>query len=169
MFERLKAETVVWDRLIGMRLAHLKRIIGDAGLSNQKAPRLKEIARRLRQEFGCVTLTPLTNMDDHDVEAFLTSLPGVGTKTAKCVMMYALGRKVLPVDTHVWRLSKRLGLIDCSVPYNRVHRELEAVVAPELRYDFHVNALSHGREVCRAVRPSCQVCILAELCPSCQK
>ena len=169
VFERLKSESVTWDRLTGMRLGRLKRIIGDAGLSNQKAPRLKEIARRLRREFGYVTLTPLSDMDDHEVEAFLTSLPGVGTKTAKCVMMYALGRQVLPVDTHVWRLSKRLGLIDRSVPYHRVHKELEAVVAPELRYDFHVNALSHGREVCRAIRPNCQGCILADLCPSCRK
>lgn len=166
VYDRLKDHVPDWARLLDLPTRSLKALIRDAGLSHQKAPRLKAIASRLKLDFGRVTLAPLTRMKDADATCYLTSLPGVGIKTAKCVLMYSLGRAVLPVDTHVWRVARRLRLIDESTPYPAVHEALEAVVAADRRYGFHVNAVSHGRSVCTALRPRCGRCVLRRLCPS---
>lgn len=163
VFDRLKSHMPTWDRLLGIAESELKSIIADAGLANQKAPRVLAIAHRLRQDFGAVTLVPLMYQDTRSVETYLTSLPGVGLKTAKCVMMYSMGREVLPIDTHVARIAHRLGL----APPNTSKRSaelLEQSIAPDLRYDFHVNAVAHGRNVCRAHRPVCSECVLVDFC-----
>ena len=165
VFDRLKVRTKDWSHVLRMPLRKLKALIGDAGLSHQKGPRIKAILKRLERDFGRVSLDALRRMPDDDVEAYLTSLPGVGVKTAKCVMMYSLGRRVLPVDTHVWRVARRLGFVSASVPYPEIHGALEVVVPPADRYSFHVNALSHGRKVCIALRPRCRGCPLRRLCP----
>jgi len=165
VFDRLHAAFPQWDELADVSVSRLSGIIGEAGLVNQKAPRFIEIACRLRQEFGVVTLDPLLSLPDGEVEVFLTSLPGVGTKTAKCVMMYAMSRSVLPIDTHVARVARRLGLIPDGTPRAKLHDVLERVVAPPYRYDFHVNTIAHGRAVCRAHGPKCSECPIRTLCP----
>jgi endonuclease III len=164
VFDRLKGACPRWETLLGIRLARLKAIIKDAGLSGQKAPRLKVIFRKLKQDFGSVTLQPLAAMTDQGAEDYLTSLPGVGIKTAKCILMYSLGRQVLPVDTHVWRIARRLELIPTSVPYAEVHTSLESVVPRGSRYSFHVNSIAHGRKQCLALRPKCSSCPLRSIC-----
>ncbi len=166
VFDRLKREMGCWDRLLTVDLEGLKAVITDAGLSNQKAPRLITIAARLHEDFGSVSLAPIASFEDVIAERYLTSLPGVGLKTAKCVMMYSLARKVLPVDTHVYRVSQRLGLLPPNTPRIRVHEALEAVVAPAMRYDYHVNAVAHGRVVCRAKEPRCLECAIRKSCAS---
>lgn len=166
VFERFKATLGTWEALLKTSPRKVKALIADAGLSNQKAPRLIAIARRLSEDFGAVALSPLLAMDDAEVEDYLTSLPGVGLKTAKCVMMYAMGREVLPVDTHVMRVATRLGLLSRSTSRADVHASLEAVVNPDRRYSFHVNAVAHGRQICRARAPLCSACPLDRSCPS---
>jgi len=165
VYERLKESTGGWAHVRRMPLRRLKSLIKDAGLSRQKAPRIKAILKKVAADFGKLSLAPLRRMEDAAAERYLTALPGVGVKTAKCVMMYSLGREVLPVDTHVWRVARRLGLVSGAVPYARVHGALEAVVAPGDRYAFHVNAISHGRAVCTALRPKCRTCPLRRFCP----
>lgn len=165
VFDRLRQEIHSWDDLTEMSVPELSGIVSDAGLVNQKAPRFIQIAQRLKSDFGCVTLAPLASRDNQAVENYLKTLPGVGTKTAKCVMMYSMGRAVLPVDTHVARIACRLGLLDTQVPVGRQHAALEAVVPPAHRYDFHVNAIAHGRAVCRSRHPNCGECSLSSLCP----
>jgi endonuclease III len=167
VFERLKKEVPQWSLLLRMDASDLSAIIADAGLSAQKAPRMLNIAEQLARAFGTVTLRPLETWSDAKAEAFLTSLPGVGTKTAKCVLMYALGRAVLPVDTHVRRVSRRLGLTT-HVPISWYAIALEKIVPPDSRYQYHVNALAHGREICRALRPKCFECPLVDFCASSQ-
>jgi endonuclease III len=164
VFDRLKDEIGAWSQLRSIREQDLIRIISDAGLANQKAPRLKAIAERVFTDFGPDGLDALRSMETRQAETYLTTLPGVGVKTAKCVLMYALGREVLPVDTHVGRVARRLGLVPSDMPGSRVHDALEAVVPPELRYAFHVNAVVHGRAVCKARNPKCDVCLLSDLC-----
>jgi endonuclease III len=166
VFNRLKSQFPSWDDVRKLTIDELTEAIRDAGLSNQKAPRIKAILDKVQADFGKVCLDRLREMDDHEAERYLVSLPGVGTKTAKCVLMYSLHRAVLPVDTHVWRITQRLGLIDSSLPYSQTHAALEAVVAPEDRYSLHVNALVHGREICRAKRAQCQQCPLKGFCPT---
>jgi endonuclease III len=165
VYKRVKEKSGSWDDYLQVPISELEALIKDAGLSNQKGPRIKAILERVNRDFGCVSLDALYQMSDVEVEGYLTSLPGVGTKTAKCVMMYSLGRQVLPVDTHVARVARRLGLVSGNVSSSRVHDALEEVINPEDRYAFHVNAVSHGREVCLALHPRCSCCPLNDLCP----
>lgn len=166
VYDRLKAAYPSWARLASMPNSKLKDLIQDAGLSNQKAPRLKQVVRRVMKDFGKPTLRPLKEMSDAEAERYLTSLPGVGVKTAKCVMMYSLGRAVLPIDTHVARVAARLGLLPPRTPRAAHHELLEQVVPPSARYSFHVNALAHGRALCLALRPRCSRCPLSPVCPT---
>jgi endonuclease III len=163
VYDRVRARFNSWNELLLVPPGELVSLIADAGLSRQKAPRLIAIARRLQRDFEEVSLRRLEGATDRVAESYLLSLPGVGVKTAKCVMMYALGRRVLPVDTHVRRVARRLGLVGDSTGAS-AHLELERAVRPSLRYGFHVNALVHGRRVCRARRPLCSECVLNDMC-----
>jgi endonuclease III len=139
--------------------------IKPAGLSNNRTARIKAILARLTEDFGRPTLAPLRRVSTEDAEAYLTSLPGVGEKTAKCVLMYSLDREVLPVDTHVKRIATRLGLIAEGASDREAHAALEEAVPPELRFGFHVNGVCHGREVCTKHQPRCSSCCVRKLCP----
>lgn len=101
-------------------------------------------------------------MGDAEAEAFLTSLPGVGPKVAKCVLMYSLDRKVLPVDVHVHRVARRLGFATKKRP-DTSQDLIEAEIPSNLRYGFHVNAVAHGRKVCKS-EPLCDRCPLVSIC-----
>ena len=164
VFERLKQRAPNWSEVLVMPVRRLRAIIKDAGLSHQKAPRIKAVLARVHKDFGTLKLDGLRTMSDAAATAYLTSLPGVGLKTAKCILMYSLGRAVLPVDTHVWRLARRLGVVEETIPYPRVHAVLEEIVAPADRYSFHVNAVAHGRAVCLARFPRCDRCCLRRGC-----
>ena len=139
----MKAGTRDWEALVAMPVREIQRLIRDAGLSEQRATRLKGIAERLLRDFGRVTLEAVADYDDGRALDYLSSLPGVGVKTAKCVMMYSLGRQVLPVDTHTARVGVWLGLV-AAAGVHGVDHGLSEVVPPGLRYDFHVNAVAHG-------------------------
>jgi endonuclease-3 len=106
----------------------------------------------------------LRDMPMDAARAELESLPGVGPKTAACVLLFSCGLPALPVDTHVHRLAKRLGLIDERTSAEQAHRLLADAVAPEDVYDFHVRLIAHGRQVCHARDPQCGVCVLQEVC-----
>ncbi|MDO9012453.1 MAG: hypothetical protein Q7U78_11700 [Gallionella sp.] len=119
--------------------------------------------------FGEPNLEPLRSMSDQEAEDFLLSLPGVGKKIARCVLMYSLDRQVFPVDTHCWRIARRLGWVrptqkdrHCA---QRDMDRLQSKIPPELRYSLHVNMISLGREICTASAPKCDKCPLAALCP----
>jgi endonuclease III len=159
VYDNLKLKYDNWDRLSVTSIRRLKHLIHHAGLANHKAVRIKSIAARIKNEFGTVSLHPLRLWSDSEVERFLTSLPGVGIKTAKCVMLFSLNRQVLPVDTHVMRVSRRLGLVNTPDNFR-----LEQIVAPEDRYSFHVNVVAHGRATCQAIRPNCSSCSLQTIC-----
>ena len=168
VYNRLKSALPDWKHLIDLPDSCLSTLIADAGLSKQRARRLKLIAEQLMRDFGRVSLDRLFEYNDDRALKYLTSLPGIGLKSAKCVMMYSLGRQVLPVDTHTARVAYRLGLVQ-SNDHVLVDRELSVVVPPVLRFDFHVNSVVHGRVVCRATRPKCDECTLNSLCPTGKK
>ncbi len=164
VYDKLKEKVGTWSNITNMHLNKLKSIIKDAGLSNQKSKRIKAILNQISDDFGEVTLDPLLEMSDDQAHRYLTSLPGIGVKAAKCVLMYSLGRQVLPVDTHVKRVATRLGLAKPDINVSRIHDALEAVVPPTDRYSFHVNAIAHGRELCLAKEPRCNDCKLKKEC-----
>lgn len=143
--------------------------IRKGGLSRPRARAIKLILGSLVARFGSPTLAPLREFSDEGCEEFLLALPSVGKKVARCVMLYALGREVFPVDTHCWRISQRLGLIGGRIGEYASDSEmdqLEARIPPRLRFSLHVNMVSFGRDVCRALSPQCGTCPLRDLCPS---
>ena len=148
---------------------YIARPIVSGGLSNQKAQAIRDLLDVIVAEFGEPTLKPLRKMSDEEAEAFLLSLPGVGKKVARCVLMYSLGRQVFPVDTHCWRIARRLGWVrptqkdkHCAP---RDMDRLQSKIPPELRYSLHVNMVSLGREICTATSPRCDECPIAPWCP----
>ena len=150
--------------LLEMAEGELVALLKDAGFSRQKARWIRRSLEMVVEQFGCLSLEATAGWTDDEVEAYLRSLPGVAIKSAKCVMMYSLDRKVLPVDTHLRRLAERLGWVPEGLSEKTVHEHLEAIVPPKQRYRLHVNAIWHGRSICRAVRPRCQQCVLRGGC-----
>lgn len=143
----------------------LEEAIRPAGLAGQKAAAIHGVLDGLREERGELALDHLEAMDDEEALAYLTSFRGVGTKTAACVLCFALRRPVMPVDTHVHRVARRLGLAPEDAGRNATHDVLNESVPPELRYPLHVWLIRHGRDVCTARSPSCDECALEDLCP----
>ncbi|MDO8464751.1 MAG: hypothetical protein Q7S46_05795 [Gallionella sp.] len=148
---------------------YIARPIVSGGLSNQKAKAIRDLLDIIVAKFGEPTLKPLRKMSDEEAEAFLLSLPGVGKKVARCVLMYSLGRQVFPVDTHCWRIARRLGWIrptqkdkHCAP---RDMDRLQSKIPPELRYSLHVNMISLGREICTPTAPRCDECPILIWCP----
>jgi endonuclease III len=166
VYRRLRERWSTWDEVRDAPTHEVAGVLKPAGLSNNRAARLKAILKKITYDFGLPTLEPLKDLSDSDAELYLRSLPGVGEKTAKCVLMYGLGRSVIPVDTHVKRVAQRLGLVPVRATDWAAHRALERLIPAKLRYSFHVNAVAHGREKCRKERPQCPTCPLLRLCPS---
>lgn len=154
-----------WTALVDVADDELTAALQPLGFVNRRREQLREIARRVEADHGG-TLEPLRELDDDAAMAYLTSLPGVGVKTAKCVLMYSLGREVLPIDIHVLRVAKRLGLVPLDASWDATDRALEAEVPDELKFDVHVGFVVHGREICRSRDPDCGACVLHDLCPS---
>lgn len=140
--------------------------IRSGGLAQQKAPRIKTALNRIIQERGSLNLDFLRELPLAEAKAWLKALPGVGPKTAAVVLCFSFGMPAMPVDTHVHRVARRLGLIGGKVTADQAHDLLESVVAPEDVYRFHVYLITHGRQVCRSQRPLCESCVLAGICPT---
>lgn len=155
-----------WDAIRRAEPAQIADATRPAGLSTSKAPRIKQVLERIAEERGGYDLSFLAAMPLDEARAWLTALPGVGPKTAACVLMFALGLPALPVDTHVYRVSNRLGLLPPKASAEAAHEILEALVPPELTYEFHVGLIRHGRHCCRALQPACPACVLNGVCPS---
>lgn len=148
--------------LLGASIQEIAKPIYLGGQFTQKATAIKSIIVMLNDRFGRPTLLPLREMSDVQCEEFLTSLPRVGKKVARCVMLYSLGRKVFPVDTHCRRVAQRLGWIESGYLDEDL---LQSMIPGDLRFSLHVNFISLGREFCTAKTPSCSKCPLNHLCP----
>lgn len=162
-FERLR-KLGDWDAVADAPVGRIERAIRVSGLSRIKAPRIRRILRRLRRDRGRIDLQFLREAGADEAFEYLVGFDGVGPKTALCVLLFAFGKEVFPVDTHVHRLARRLGALDDSVPAGRAHQVLTPLIDPPDRYAMHVLLIAHGREVCRARSPLCGRCVLASLC-----
>ncbi len=165
-FARLLARFSAWEVVAAAPVTEVEEAIRDGGLARQKAPRIQVALRRIAAERGAFDLGFLADEPLDAARDWLMALPGVGPKTAACVLMFAMGRPALPVDTHVYRVSRRLGLIGAGVSEAKAHPLLERQVPPAAIYPFHVGLIKLGRHVCTARAPRCGDCPLNDLCPS---
>jgi endonuclease-3 len=163
-FARLKEIFPSWEQVTDAPAEDLADAIRCGGMAGQKARRIKQILAVIEEREGRVSLDRLAELEDAAAAAYLESLPGVGPKTAACVLTFALGRAAFPVDTHVHRITIRLGWIPPKTTADAAHRLLAQVVPAAIRYDLHVAMVTHGRTVCRAQRPDCDRCVLRDLC-----
>jgi endonuclease-3 len=165
-FERLRASYPTWDAVLVAPTDELVEVIRPGGLANIKAPRIQSVLAEVREATANAPfdLSFLGVLPLREAKAWLGSLPGIGPKTAAIVLLFAFGRPALPVDTHVFRVASRLGLMPPKTDVVRAHDILEASLQPDEVYPFHVELIRHGREVCHAQRPACEICPLRDVC-----
>ena len=164
-FDRLRDRFADWDAVRRAPVASIVQAIRQAGLANRKAPRIRAILRQIYRERGVLSLDFLCCLPTTEAYAYLRRFPGVGPKTAACVLLFACGQRILPVDTHVHRLSRRLGLIGPRTGAEQAHEELARQVPAPRVLDFHIQLIRHGRSVCLARSPRCRECVLVDRCP----
>ena len=155
-----------WEEVAGADVDAIAHSIRCGGLGRIKAQRIKQALEEIMRQRGQLELDFLSQASLAEAEDWLQKLPGVGLKTARCVLLFSLGRPALPVDTHILRVSKRLGLISPKASLEEAHRALGELVPPEDVYKFHILVIEHGRRTCQARNPKCQDCVLRKVCPS---
>jgi endonuclease-3 len=155
-----------WEEVMAAPTEDVVDAIRSGGLANQKAPRIQQVLRELDALPHGLSLEWLARLDPTEALSWLTGLHGVGSKTASCVLLFSLRMPVMPVDTHILRIARRLGLVADNAPPERVHRLLTDTVPADRMLDAHLLLIEHGRRTCRARRPRCGECPLAERCPS---
>jgi endonuclease-3 len=165
-FASLKASFDSWEALAMAPAEHIAEAIKCGGLSQIKAVRIKQVLGQIKKELDCISLDSLKSMNMAEAEDYLMRLPGVGHKTARCVLLFSLGKPSLPVDTHIFRVAKRLGLIDSRASLEKAHSLLQELTPPSKVYQFHIHMIEHGRRICHARQPRCHGCILRGVCPS---
>lgn len=159
----------VFGSLEAIAAAPVQRIteaIRMGGLANIKAPRIKAVLNQVANDVGSYDLSFLKEMPLEEAKTWLRRLHGVGPKTAAIILAFSLGMPAMPVDTHIFRVSKRLGLVGSKVTADKAHDILESLVSPDVVFPFHVYLIRHGRQVCKARRPLCERCVLSWGCPS---
>jgi endonuclease III len=163
-FAQLKARFPDWQQVADAPPDEVADAIRCGGIADQKARRIQQILAAIEDREGHIGLDRLHDLDDAAAEAYLTSLPGVGPKTAACVLVFSMNRAAFPIDTHVHRIVTRLGWIRAGMTAEQAHQALAPAVPPGIRYDLHIALVTHGRTVCRAQRPDCARCVLRDLC-----
>ena len=165
-FEGLRAAFPSWTRVVRAPTRAVADAIRSGGLADTKAPRIQAIPREVEERRGAFDLSFLADLSDDEARAELVSLPGVGPKTAAVVLSFSLGRDAMPVDTHVHRVTGRLGLVPPRTTAERADRLLHELVPEGLRTQLHVALIRLGREICKAPIPRCAICPLNDLCPT---
>ncbi|HEX2883132.1 MAG TPA: endonuclease III, partial [Candidatus Limnocylindria bacterium] len=164
-FTALRERYATWDEVLAAPTDELEDVIRPGGLAPTKSRRIQHVLAEVHAatdgtwDLGFLGEWPLDR-----ARTWLTSLPGIGRKTASIILLFNFGRPAMPVDTHVHRVAWRLGMFPRNTPLERAHDFLEAVLAPEEMYPFHVELIRHGRDTCRAPRPICGLCPLADVC-----
>jgi endonuclease III len=164
----LRERFPVWEDVRDAPVDLVEEAIRPGGISKVKSARIKSILQAITETApgGELSLDWLSDLSVAEAQSYLTSLPGVGRKTAACVLLFALGMRDVPVDTHVSRVGTRLGLFRPGAPFEEMHDEMLEVTPPGEELEFHLNLLRHGRRTCHARRPDCGGCALQKMCPS---
>ncbi len=163
-FEALKARYPTWDAVLAAPTAELAETIRSGGLALQKAPRIQSALRRILSERGKFDIDFLADLPTDEAMRWLTSFDGIGHKTASIVLLFCFNKPAFPVDAHVARVTRRLGLAGPKDGEEKIKRIWEALVPGEWFYPLHLNLIRHGREVCLARGPKCGECVLNDIC-----
>lgn len=163
-FENLRRRFSTWEAVRDAPTEEVIEAIRSAGLAQQKAPRIQEVLRAITHERGKLELEFLKEMDAPEAQSWLQQFKGVGPKTAAIVLLFSLGKPAFPVDTHIHRVTRRLGLIPAQASAEQAHRILAKLFEPEVYAPVHLNIIRLGREVCQARKPKCEVCPLTKEC-----
>jgi endonuclease-3 len=155
-----------WDKLAGARLEEIEASIRTGGLAEVKANYIKNALLTIKKETPSYDLSFLKGMSLNEARKWLINLPGVGMKTASCVLLFSMGVPAFPVDTHVYRVARRLGLINSKISVDSAHLEMERLTKPGDVYRCHILFIEHGRRTCKAQLPICRICVLGKICPS---
>ena len=164
VYDELRAEYPTWEDVAKASDRDIFRIINSAGLGNLRLKQIKYNLDTIKKRFKKYSLDRLYRWGAPKVFEYLTSLKGIGPKSAYCVMMYSFKKAVFPADTHVRRICKRLGLIDANLDHKKAQIRLSDMFPKKLRYSLHVNMISHGRKICRKSNPDCKSCIISGFC-----
>ena len=163
-FNALRARFGTWEEVRDAQTGDVVNAIRPAGLANQKGPRIQQVLRSITEERGSLDLTFLENLTVEEARAWLTRFNGVGPKTAAIVLCFSLNKPAFPVDTHIYRVTGRIGLRPEKMTVEQAHPYLESLFPPETYYAAHLNIIRLGREICQARRPRCEVCPIVKLC-----
>lgn len=165
-FRRLMDRFGTLEAVAQGSVQEIEETISGGGLARIKAPRIKDVLNQVLALNGSLDLSFLREMPLDQAKAWLRQLPGIGPKSAGIILSFALGRPAMAIDTHIYRVCKRLGVIGPKVTAEKAHELLEAMVEPAQVFQFHVSFINHGRRVCKAQRPRCAECVVAWGCPS---
>ena len=163
-FEALRRRFPTWDLVRDAPASEIAKAIHSSGLSKQKAPRIKKALQHITRERGRIDLNFLKKMPVDEARQWLVRIAGVGPKTASIVLLFSFRKPLFPVDTHIYRVTKRLGWIPQNVSAEKAHDILRAAVPPRLYYRLHLNLIEHGRRTCHARKPRCEECRITDLC-----
>jgi endonuclease-3 len=168
-YDRLQERFDSWEAVRDAPVQTIEEAIRPAGLSQQKAPRIKGALEFITQERGELNLAFLKDMPVDAAKDWLTQIKGIGPKTAAIILLFSLNMPAFPVDTHIHRVTQRLGLIGPKVSAEKAHDILEDLIPADAYLDFHLNLIRHGREICHARNPQCEICPLQTMCDYYQK
>jgi len=163
-FDSLRAKFPTWERVRDADTDEVIEAVRVAGLANQKGPRIQQVLRAITAERGSLDLSFLADMPLEEARDWLTKFKGVGPKTAAIVLCFSLNRPAFPVDTHVYRVTGRIGLRPEKMTVEQAHPHLESIFPPGTYYAAHLNIIRLGREVCAARKPNCPACPVRSLC-----
>ena len=163
-FNALRAKYGTWEEVRDAPAQEVIDAIRPAGLANQKGPRIQQVLRSITEERGGLDLSFLADLSVEEARLWLTRFNGVGPKTAAIVLCFSLGKPAFPVDTHIYRVTGRIGLRPERMTVEQAHPHLESLFPPETYYAVHLNIIRLGREICQARRPRCEVCPILNLC-----
>jgi Predicted EndoIII-related endonuclease len=163
-FDALRARFATWESVRDANTKDVIDTIRPAGLANQKGPRIQQVLRSITEERGSLDLSFLADVSVDEAKAWLTRFNGVGPKTAAIVLCFSLNKPAFPVDTHVYRVTGRIGLRPEQMTVEQAHTHLESLFPPETYYAAHLNLIRLGREICTARRANCEVCPIRKLC-----
>lgn len=163
-FAKLKTKYPKWNQVAEAPLEKVIDLIRGAGLGETKATRMKQILALLKDKFGRYSIRDIRKWEADKAREFLVSLPGVGVKTAGCVLVFDLDMPAFPVDTHVARISRRLGWVPEKMAPHKIQEYLESTLPPERFRGAHLNIIEHGRSICSARKPDCKNCFAKKWC-----